>query len=712
MIIMRHKLINSRWKCIVIISSIFLTLNTVVFGVPLNMSYSNQENIRNEHFAHEKEYNKKLVDSSCIVNGSKYGEGDYTPGAGPCEECICHPPNVVCSMMKCPINTGCITIQLPNKCCPKYKCDCEHKGKQYNNGEKINKFDESACRVCFCNGGEIVCTSIVCYTRSDCQGYYLPGDCCPKYDNCSSTSIEQKEKESMTSKKSYGRKIDNWSHTTEHNFSEDVIWKRDTAKSQNQELTTVPNFLTTIPITFYDPEKIIKDINTSLPFFEELNASTVNSVLDKNITFDETNIKIDNLVTVGDINESLKTSFLGFEIDNFTTDGETTDTNFITNNKTSEIIPQFEELFDTTTDIDNSVIITDQNGTETIIGLTEEPVTEEIINSVPRTSSTQIEIFNPNDLVLDTEKPFIELSTITSEIDITTEMDYEESREATTPRPPDKSTIGTPQKIVIDTLQKTIEDEINIENTFTDLEDTTDMFGPNFGDKTQTHQIYFDSNSDSTQIKKNTYTTTFLPTIKNMKEITTEYLQNELFNQSLINSNIENMKNNISENIKYDPENISINTNKSTETYNNTSFLKLETKNTTSCVNSSCTNSSKLNDELFHSQLEPTSTTPFIIEKKLLPIQDSLRSVIKKITYPKEYPDEFETIQNGPSLTITKKTYTSIPDIIYTTTTMVTLPTLELIYKADKEIEKYLSGIQSTTIKPSNGLRPLRNVSF
>ncbi|XP_026808051.1 uncharacterized protein LOC113550430 [Rhopalosiphum maidis] len=706
--IMRHKLISSRWKCMIIISSIFLTLNTMVFGVPLSMSYSNQENIRNEHIAHGKEYNKKLVDSSCIVNGSKYGEGEYTPGAGPCEECICHPPNVVCSMMKCPINTGCITIQLPNKCCPKYKCDCEHKGKQYNNGEKINKSDESACRVCFCNGGEIVCTSIVCYTRNDCQGYYLPGDCCPKYDNCSSTLIEQKQKESMTSKKSNGRQIYNWSHTTELNFNEDGIWKRDTEKSQNQELTTVPNFLTTTPITFYDSKKITRDMNTSLPYFKELDASTAISILDTNFTFDKPDIEVNNLVTVGDINESLKTSFLGFEIDNFTTHEETTDTSFITNNKTSEIILQFEELFDTTTDIDNSVIITDQNGTETIIGLTEEPITEEIINLVPRTSSTQVEIFNPNDLMLDTEKSMIELSTVASEIDITTEMDYEESREATTPRAPDKSTIGTPHKLVMDTLQKTIEDEINTENTFTDLEDTTDMFGPNFGYKTQTNQISFDSNSDNTQIKKNTYTTflpTILTTLKNTKEITTEYPQNELFNQSFNNSNIKNIKHNIK-------ENISINTNKSTEMYNDTSFLELETKNTTSCINSSCTNSSKLNDELFDSQLEPTSTTPFIIETKLLPIKDSLRSVIRKITYPKEYPDEFETIQNGPSLTITKRTYTSIPDIVYTTTTMVTLPTLELIYKADKEIEKYLSEIQSTTIKPSNNLRPLRNISF
>lgn len=696
----------------IIISSIFLTLNTVVFGVPLSMSYSNQENIMNEHLAHEKEYDKKLANSSCTVNGSKYGEGEYTPGAGPCEECICHPPNVVCSMMKCPINTGCITIQLPNKCCPKYKCDCEHKGKQYNNGEKINKSDESACRVCFCNGGEIVCTPIVCYTRNDCQGYYLPGDCCPKYDNCSSTSIEQKPNESISSKKSNSRNINYWSPTTEQNYYDDSIWKRDTVKIQKQELTTVPNFVTTMPI--YDPDKVIRDIHTSLPnnYFEELDASTSNSILEKNITFNESD-DINNLVTVGDLFENSKTLFLGFEIDNFTS-VETTDTSFITNNTTSEIVPQFEELFDTTTNIDNSVIITDQNGTETIIGLTEKPATEEISNSMPETSSTQVEIFNPNDLILDTEKSMIELSTITSEIDVTTEMDYEGSREATTPRAPDKSTIGTPHKLVMDTLKKTIEDEINTENTFTDLEDTTDMFGPNFGYKTQTHQISSDSNSDSTQIKKNTYTTilpNIITTLKSIKETTTESPQNELLNRPISNAKIKKIKNKISENIEYNLENVSVNTNNATEMYNDTNFLELEQNNTTLCVNNSCTNSSKLNDELFSPQSESTSTTPFIIETKLLPIQDSLRSVTKKIKYPKEYPDEFETIQNGPSLTITKRTYTSIPDIVYTTTTMVTLPTLDLIYKADKEIEKYLAGIQSTT-KPSNNLSPLRNVSF
>lgn len=87
------------------------------------MSYSNQENIKNEHFVKENAHDEKqLVNSNCIVNGSNYVEGEHVPRAGPCEECVCHPPNVVCSMIKCPVNSGCITIQLPNKCCPNYKC--------------------------------------------------------------------------------------------------------------------------------------------------------------------------------------------------------------------------------------------------------------------------------------------------------------------------------------------------------------------------------------------------------------------------------------------------------------------------------------------------------------------------------------------------------------------------------------------------------------
>ncbi|VVC27724.1 Hypothetical protein CINCED_3A011291 [Cinara cedri] len=691
------------------------------------MSYSNQENIKNERFAQEKERdNKKLDDSSCIINSSKYREGEHVPGAGPCEECICHPPNVVCSMTKCPVNSGCITIQLPNKCCPKYKCDCEHKGKLYNNGEKINKSDESACRVCFCNGGEIVCTSIVCYTRNDCQGYYLPGDCCPKYDNCTSTSsIEQKPRDSMDYEKSSRRNY--WPHSTEQNFNVDSIWKRDTTKTQQRELPTVPDVIT-IPSIFVETEEVPRETNRSLPddLLEGLDDSTSDSISEKNITQNEpdnelntphnlvTDLKHENLNTV----EDSITSFLGFDTENSTNE-QTTDTSLMINTESSETSPEFEELFDTT-DIDSSVIITNQNGTEIITAITETPFIKEIINSsTEMTTSTQVEIFDPSDLILDSKRPmFEEFSTITPEIDPITEIDYDESREATTPRPNDKTTVGTPHKLVMESSQGTIDDDISTENAFTDLEDTTDMFGPNFGHrsyKTETYQILTNMHKSSQQTKGLDYVTSLLPTTdKNFEKknlITTKPPQNKLLDQSSTKSNIENKISTV--NTEFDSDNISVVTNKGNgnNTTNDTYFLELETTNVTVCVNDICTESSKLNEELFDPQTE--STTPFIIETKVLSNQEPPPAT-KRIKYPKEYPAEFETIQNGPSVTITKRTYTSIPDIVYTTTTMITLPTLDLIYKANKDIDKYVNEMQMTTTnkpKTNSNLSPLRNLS-
>lgn len=52
-----------------------------------------------------------------------YQKGDVVPNAGPCEECKCEPPSIVCQMTKCPVNSnGCRTIQKPNHCCPDYNC--------------------------------------------------------------------------------------------------------------------------------------------------------------------------------------------------------------------------------------------------------------------------------------------------------------------------------------------------------------------------------------------------------------------------------------------------------------------------------------------------------------------------------------------------------------------------------------------------------------
>lgn len=61
--------------------------------------------------------------------------------------------------------------------------ECEFNGRMYNNGEKLERPDDP-CWVCYCKGGEVMCTSITCYERNDCTPHFVPGQCCPKYDHC------------------------------------------------------------------------------------------------------------------------------------------------------------------------------------------------------------------------------------------------------------------------------------------------------------------------------------------------------------------------------------------------------------------------------------------------------------------------------------------------------------------------------------------------
>ncbi|XP_052854339.1 uncharacterized protein LOC128263352 [Drosophila gunungcola] len=84
---------------------------------------------------------------------------------------------------RCEYQTSCRAIQRTGHCCPDYKCDCEKDGKTYANGYKLVDPD-TPCTVCYCKGGEIVCSSVTCFRRDDCLPKYVPGRCCPEYDNC------------------------------------------------------------------------------------------------------------------------------------------------------------------------------------------------------------------------------------------------------------------------------------------------------------------------------------------------------------------------------------------------------------------------------------------------------------------------------------------------------------------------------------------------
>ncbi|XP_018562267.1 mucin-3A isoform X2 [Anoplophora glabripennis] len=129
----------------------------------------------------ENEGNQAQV---CIVGDLVYGAEEAVPAEQPCLKCRCQPPGVQCETIQCVKKPGCKAIHKPNKCCPDYQCECEHNGKFYANGEKLETPPGGECKVCYCRGGEVQCAEVSCYIRKDCEGKRVPGKCCPKYDHC------------------------------------------------------------------------------------------------------------------------------------------------------------------------------------------------------------------------------------------------------------------------------------------------------------------------------------------------------------------------------------------------------------------------------------------------------------------------------------------------------------------------------------------------
>lgn len=124
------------------------------------------------------------ANGGCIVGDVLYTMEEEFPGASPCERCRCDDDGVVrCSRVKCEPRPGCKAIHRPDHCCPTYQCDCEQGGRVYGNGEKLVDATEP-CRVCYCQGGEVVCRKVACFLRDDCKPRLVPGRCCPEYDNC------------------------------------------------------------------------------------------------------------------------------------------------------------------------------------------------------------------------------------------------------------------------------------------------------------------------------------------------------------------------------------------------------------------------------------------------------------------------------------------------------------------------------------------------
>ncbi|XP_067622872.1 uncharacterized protein [Eurosta solidaginis] len=98
-------------------------------------------------------------------------------------QCLLDGVLVMETSVTCEKQMGCRAIQKTGYCCPDYKCDCQKDGITYLNGDKLVD-PKNPCTVCYCKGGEILCSSVTCFHRDDCKPKYIPGRCCPEYDNC------------------------------------------------------------------------------------------------------------------------------------------------------------------------------------------------------------------------------------------------------------------------------------------------------------------------------------------------------------------------------------------------------------------------------------------------------------------------------------------------------------------------------------------------
>ncbi|XP_035775040.1 serine-rich adhesin for platelets-like [Anopheles albimanus] len=114
------------------------------------------------------------------------GDSDIAPVAdfvARSDMCLHDGSYVERSTISCEKKHGCRAIQKTGECCPDFQCECQKDGKTYANGEKL--FDPNTpCRSCYCQGGEVTCSEVSCYKRNDCDPKYIPGRCCPEYDNC------------------------------------------------------------------------------------------------------------------------------------------------------------------------------------------------------------------------------------------------------------------------------------------------------------------------------------------------------------------------------------------------------------------------------------------------------------------------------------------------------------------------------------------------
>ncbi|XP_044050662.1 kielin/chordin-like protein isoform X3 [Siniperca chuatsi] len=116
----------------------------------------------------------------CLYEGRERANGEtWDDASDPCAVCVCREGSVQCERKRCPPSNCKHPVQ--RQCC--VSCDgCMFHGTEYPDGTEFGD-DKDPCGVCYCYGGEVICTKIPCY--GDCSHPYKPpGQCCGECERC------------------------------------------------------------------------------------------------------------------------------------------------------------------------------------------------------------------------------------------------------------------------------------------------------------------------------------------------------------------------------------------------------------------------------------------------------------------------------------------------------------------------------------------------
>uniref|UniRef100_A0A8C6WIJ8 VWFC domain-containing protein n=1 Tax=Neogobius melanostomus TaxID=47308 RepID=A0A8C6WIJ8_9GOBI len=91
--------------------------------------------------------------------------------------CVCTNGTVQCQHRPCPFAS--CSNPITRDCCR--SCEgCLYRGEEYPDSFEFSNANDP-CSVCYCYGGEVVCTRIPCYEECS-HPYTAPGQCCAQCD--------------------------------------------------------------------------------------------------------------------------------------------------------------------------------------------------------------------------------------------------------------------------------------------------------------------------------------------------------------------------------------------------------------------------------------------------------------------------------------------------------------------------------------------------